>query len=133
VAAVAFEPDPYPAAVEVRRRFRRAPKHPAPILERMPRAAYLAVLGAGVLCYAALGAVLRILPELVDNPAALGLLVGAPALTAVVTRPAGGRVADRVGAAPVMLAGAVVMAAGVAPALAAPCSRRRSAWLAPPC
>ena len=49
-----------------------------------------------------------------SDPATLGLLVGAPALTAVVTRPAGGRVADRVGAAPVMLAGAVVMAAGVA-------------------
>jgi MFS family permease len=84
----------------------------------MPRAAYLAVLGSAVLCYAALGAVLRILPELVEEPAALGLLVGAPALTAVVTRPAGGRVADRVGAAPVMLAGALVMAAGVIPALA---------------
>jgi nitrate/nitrite transporter NarK len=84
----------------------------------MPRAAYLAVLGAAVLCYAALGAVLRILPELIDDPAARGLLVGAPALTAVVTRPAGGRVADRVGAAPVMLAGAAVMALGVVPALA---------------
>jgi MFS family permease len=84
----------------------------------MPRTAYLAVLGAAVLCYAALGAVLRILPELVSDPAALGLLVGAPALTAVVTRPAGGRRADRVGSAPVMLAGAVTMAAGVVPALA---------------
>jgi predicted MFS family arabinose efflux permease len=84
----------------------------------MSRAAYLAVLGAAVLCYAALGAVLRILPELTQDPAALGLLIGAPALTAVVTRPAGGRLADRVGAAPVMLAGALVMAAGVAPALA---------------
>jgi MFS family permease len=83
----------------------------------MPRSAYFAVLGAAVLCYAALGAVLRILPELVDDPAVLGLLVGAPALTAVLTRPAGGRLADRVGAAPVMLAGAVAMAAGVAPAL----------------
>ena len=41
----------------------------------------------------------RILPELVDDPAALGLLVGAPAVAAVVTRPAGGRLADRVGAA----------------------------------
>jgi predicted MFS family arabinose efflux permease len=77
----------------------------------------LAVLGAAVLCYAALGAVLRILPSLVADPAALGLLVGAPALTGVVTRPAGGRVADRVGAAPVMFGGAAAMAAGVAPAL----------------
>ena len=84
----------------------------------MPRRSYLAVLGAAVLCYAALGAVLRLLPELVSDPAALGLLVGAPALTAVLTRPAGGGLADRAGAAPVMLAGAVVMAAGAAPALA---------------
>jgi nitrate/nitrite transporter NarK len=82
------------------------------------RGSYLAVLGAAVLCYAALGAVLRVLPELVGDPAALGLLVGAPALTAVVTRPVGGRLADRMGPAPVMFAGAALMAAGVAPALA---------------
>ena len=53
----------------------------------MPRASDLAVLTAAVLCYAALGAVLRVLPGLLDDPAALGLLVGAPALTGVVTRP----------------------------------------------
>jgi hypothetical protein len=45
----------------------------------VPRAAYAAVLTAAVLCYAALGAVLRVLPALVDDPAALGLLVGAGA------------------------------------------------------
>src|SRR3954447_26756572 len=78
---------------------------------------YVAVLGAAVLCYAALGAVLRVLPELVSDRAALGLLVGAPALTAVVTRPLGGRAADRAGSWPVLAAGAVVMAVGVAPAL----------------
>ena len=84
----------------------------------MPNRSYLAVLAAAVLCYAALGAVLRVLPELVDDPAALGLLVGAPALTGVLTRPAGGRLADRLGPAPVMLAGAALMSAGVLPALA---------------
>jgi predicted MFS family arabinose efflux permease len=84
----------------------------------MPRRSYLAVLGAAVLCYAALGAVLRILPSLTHDPAALGLLVGAPALTAVLTRPAGGRLADRRGPAPVMAAGALAMAAGIVPALA---------------
>jgi MFS family permease len=83
----------------------------------MPRASYLAVLAAAVLCYAALGAVLRILPALADDPVTLGLLVGAPALTAVVARPAGGGCADRLAPAPVMFAGAAVMAAGVAPAL----------------
>jgi MFS family permease len=79
---------------------------------------YIAVLGAAVLCYAALGAVLRVLPELVPDRAALGLLVGAPALTAVVTRPVGGRMADRLGSWPVLAAGALVMTIGVAPALA---------------
>src|SRR3954462_3645846 len=83
----------------------------------MSRCSYVAVLGAAVLCYAALGAVLRVLPELVSDRAALGLLVGAPALTAVVTRPLGGRAADRVGSWPVLAAGAVVMAVGVVPAL----------------
>src|SRR3954452_19931495 len=82
------------------------------------RGSYLAVLGAAVLCYAALGAVLRLLPDVVDDHALLGLLVGAPAITAVVTRPLGGRLADRFGPAPVLAAGAATMAAGVAPALA---------------
>jgi MFS family permease len=84
----------------------------------MARVSYLAVLGAAVLCYAALGAVLRLLPAIVDDPLALGLLVGAPALTAVVTRPSGGGLADRLGPRPVMFAGAALMGAGVAPALA---------------
>jgi MFS family permease len=83
----------------------------------MARRSYVAVLISAVACYAALGAVLRTLPALTADRALLGLLLGAPALTAVVTRPAGGRLADRVGPAPVMLGGAVAMAAGVAPAL----------------
>jgi MFS family permease len=82
------------------------------------RRSYLAVLGAAVLCYAALGAVLRILPALVEDRAALGLLVGAPAITGVLMRPLGGRLADRVDPARVVLVGALAMAAGIAPALA---------------
>lgn len=83
---------------------------------------YLAVLAAAALCYAALGAVLRILPshvghDLGGSAAALGLAVGAPALTAIVARPAGGRVADRVGPCPPVVVGAAVMAAGTLPAL----------------
>src|SRR3954454_11688708 len=84
----------------------------------MARRSYLAVLASAVACYAALGAVLRLLPTLTDDRALLGLLVGAPALTAVITRPAGGRLADRVGPAPVMLGGAWARAAGDAPSLA---------------
>src|SRR3954467_12461604 len=84
----------------------------------MARRSYLAVLGSAVACYAALGAVLRLLPTLTDERAMLGLLVGAPALTAVITRPAGGGPPAPRGPAPVMLGGALAMPAGVAPAFA---------------
>jgi MFS family permease len=87
----------------------------------MDRVAYSRVLGAAVLCYAALGAVLRILPnhvgtDLGGGSFAIGLAVGAPAMTGVLARPFGGRLADRRGPAPVVLAGAGIMAAGAAPA-----------------
>ena len=96
------------------------------------------VLAAAALCYAALGAVLRILPDHVGgdlggSAAAVGLAVGAPA-----RRPSWrgrcGRWADRVGPRPLVVGGAAVMAAGVVPALGerpgrprrlAPAGRRR--------
>lgn len=86
------------------------------------RTAYLAVLGAAVLCYAALGAVLRALPWYVGTrlggaPVAIGLAVGAPSLTGALLRPLGGRLADRAGPLPVLLGGAALMAVGVLPAL----------------
>ena len=82
---------------------------------------YLAVLGAAVLCYAALGAVLRALPWFVGarlhgGPVAIGLAVGAPSLTGALFRPVGGRLADRNGPMPVMLSGAALMAVAVTPA-----------------
>jgi MFS family permease len=85
--------------------------------------AYASVLGAAWCCYAALGAVLRILPDHVGHdlhgsPAAVGLAVGAPALTAVLARPLGGWAADRAGPRTLVVGGAVVMAAGITPAFA---------------
>jgi len=83
--------------------------------------AYQRVLIAALLCYAALGAVLRVLPghlgDLGATPFAIGLAVGAPALTGLVARPAGGRIADRLGPRGVLATGAAIMAVGVAPAV----------------
>jgi MFS family permease len=88
-----------------------------------PRGAYGAVLAAASCCYAALGAVLSILPgyvpdQLGGGPSAVGLAVGAPALTGLLARPAGGRMADRLGARPLVLAGAAAMALASLPAVA---------------
>jgi len=83
--------------------------------------AYHRVLAAAFLCYAALGAVLRVLPghlaDLGAAPFTIGLAVGAPALTGLVARPTGGRLADLIGPRSVLPAGAAIMAVGVAPAL----------------
>jgi MFS family permease len=83
--------------------------------------AYLAVLAAAVACYAALGAVLRAVPTYVGGTlgagsVAVGLAVGAPAITGAVLRPLGGRWSDRFGCRPMVIVGAVVMAVGVLPA-----------------
>ena len=82
--------------------------------------AYQRVLAAALLCYAALGAVLRVLPDhltgLGAGPVAVGLAVGAPAITGLVARPGGGRLADRIGPRKVVPAGAVLMTLGMAPA-----------------
>lgn len=89
--------------------------------EPMPLTAYLLVLCVAMLCYAALGAVLGALPshtnaELHAGAAVVGIGVGAPAFTAVLCRPFGGRLADRHGPVALVRAGALVMALGVAPA-----------------
>jgi MFS family permease len=81
---------------------------------------YAIVLATAVLCYAALGTVLGILPGYVHSlgggAVLVGLAVGAPALTGAVGRPLGGRLADRVGPARIMVIGALVMAVGTLPA-----------------
>src|SRR3954453_2934089 len=84
----------------------------------MPRRGpYLSVLGGALACYAALGAVLRLLPHLSLGPAMLGLAVGAPALTAVLARPLGGRLGDAFGPRGVVLCGTAAMALAGAPLL----------------
>jgi MFS family permease len=81
---------------------------------------YAIVLATAVLCYAALGTVLGILPGYVHSlgggAVLVGLAVGAPAITGAAGRPLGGRLADRIGPARIMVAGALVMAVGTIPA-----------------
>jgi MFS family permease len=81
---------------------------------------YLIVLGTAVLCYAALGTVLGILPDYVHSlggdAVLVGLAVGAPAITGAAGRPLGGRLADHRGPARIMIVGALVMAVGTLPA-----------------
>ncbi|HTU86115.1 MAG TPA: MFS transporter [Solirubrobacteraceae bacterium] len=81
---------------------------------------YAIVLATAILCYAALGAVLGILPGYVHSlgggAVLVGLAVGAPAMTGAACRPLGGRIADRLGPARVVIAGAVLMAVGTIPA-----------------
>jgi MFS family permease len=112
---------------------RRRPAAGAPAVSRpssgegpgrdgFPTRSYLAILGTAFLCYAALGSVVRILPSYVPatlggGPLGVGLGVGAPALSAIFTRPFGGRWADRVGPRNVLLTGACVMALGAPIAL----------------
>jgi len=81
---------------------------------------HLMVLATAILCYAALGAVLGILPGYVHSlgggAVLVGFAVGAPALTGAAGRPFGGRIADRLGPARVVIAGALLMALGTFPA-----------------
>lgn len=84
---------------------------------------YLLVLAAAACCYAALGAVLAIVPLYVADrlgagPTVVGLAVGAPAITGLLVRPLGGRLADRLGPVRPLLAGSALMAVGAIPAVA---------------
>ncbi len=67
--------------------------------ERPALVAFLGVFGATLLCFLAIGAVLPVLPRYVTGPigagdVAVGIVVGAFAFSAIVSRPLGGRLAD---------------------------------------
>ncbi len=79
--------------------------------------AVLAVFGVALSCFVAFGAVLPILPRYVHGPlgsgdVAVGIVVGAFAITAIVARPWAGRETDRRGRRDVLAGGAAVAGLG---------------------
>ncbi len=81
--------------------------------ERPAVASFLGVFSATLLCFLAIGAVLPILPryvteELNAGDVAVGIVVGIFAITALIGRPIGGRLADRRGRKTVYTAGVVI-------------------------
>jgi len=86
------------------------------VVHRRPNAtAFAGVFSATLLCFLAVGAVLPVLPRYVAGPLGggdveVGIVTGAFALTAVIGRPIGGRIADRRGRRLIMVAGLVVTA-----------------------
>ncbi len=88
-----------------------------PSPQRPNAAASLGIFVTALLCFISIGAALPTLPTFVRGPlgagdVAVGIVVGAFALTSVVCRPVAGRQSDRRGRRVVMLAGALAMAAG---------------------
>src|SRR6476646_12055404 len=80
-------------------------------------AASAGVFLAALLAFLAIGAALPVLPGYVRGPLhgsdlAVGIVVGAFAITAVICRPLAGREADRRGRRVVLVAGALAMAIG---------------------
>jgi len=80
-------------------------------------AATAGLFGCALLCFVAIGATLPVLPTYVRGPlgagdVAVGIVVGAFAVTSVVCRPLAGRESDRRGRRIVLVAGASAMALG---------------------
>jgi MFS family permease len=80
-------------------------------------AASVGIFVTALLCFLSIGAALPTLPTYVKGPlhstdVAVGVVVGAFALTSVVCRPVAGRQSDRRGRRVVMLAGAIAMTLG---------------------
>lgn len=81
------------------------------------RRAFVAVFGATLLAFLAIGAALPVLPRYVHGPLngsdfAVGVVVGAFAVTAVVGRPFAGGWSDSRGRRPVLITGALLAAVG---------------------
>src|SRR3954452_2782270 len=85
--------------------------------DRPQLVAFLGVFAAVLCGFLAIGAVLPVLPRYVRGPigagdVAVGVVTGAFALTAVIGRPVGGRLADAWGRRRVVVIGALLTAAG---------------------
>jgi MFS family permease len=89
---------------------------PAPAITS-PGAAFAGIFAVTFCGLLAVGAVLPVLPRYVDGPlgagnVAVGVVIGAYAITGLLLRPFAGRFADRRGRKPAVLAGSLLMAAG---------------------
>jgi len=78
-----------------------------------PRATFSALFAVTLLVLLSIGATLPVLPQYVKGPVgstdlAVGIVVGAYALTGLACRPIAGSIADQVGRRPVVVAGALV-------------------------
>jgi MFS family permease len=95
-----------------------APRGPRASLRRAaerPRYRFAAVFGASATTFLAIGAVITVLPRYVVGPVgggdlAVGIVVGAFAFSAIVSRPFAGRLADARGRRVVVVAGSALMA-----------------------
>jgi MFS family permease len=82
-----------------------------------PGAAFAGIFAVTFCGLLAVGAVLPVLPRYVDGPlgagnVAVGIVIGAYAITGLLLRPFAGRFADRRGRKPAVLIGSLLMAAG---------------------
>lgn len=88
-----------------------------PAAAHRPGVAFAGVFTVTFCCLVAVGAVLPVLPRYVDGPlgagkVAVGVVIGAYAITGLLLRPFAGRLADRRGRRPMALVGSLLVAAG---------------------
>jgi MFS family permease len=88
-----------------------------PAGQERPGAAFAGIFTVTFACLVAVGAVLPVLPRYVNGPLgagnlAVGVVIGAYAITGLLLRPFAGRFADRRGRKPTVLVGCLLMSAG---------------------